>query len=59
MPMLRVVLSTNDFALETTEVTLPDGSTLRNDFYNAQSNGVIPEDLLHPVIGPEVKVVRP
>jgi outer membrane lipoprotein-sorting protein len=59
MKAIQVGLSTNDFSLRSTELTLSDGSSLRNDFTNAVLNSELPEHCFDAKLEPEVAVVEP
>jgi outer membrane lipoprotein-sorting protein len=56
MPEIHVELSTNDFSLQANEVVFTDGSTLRDEFRNAQVNRQLVEDLFVPPVAPDFKV---
>lgn len=57
IPQLRIAFSTNSFALAFTELTLADGSVLRNEFSNPQVNPTLPEDTFKPEIPEDYKVI--
>jgi outer membrane lipoprotein-sorting protein len=59
MPLLRVSLATNDFALVANEIFLPDGSRMRNDFTNAIVNAPLDPQVLKPVLELDYKFTEP
>jgi outer membrane lipoprotein-sorting protein len=59
MPQITISFSTNDFMLRATELQFADGSTMRNDFHDAQTNPKIDESLFTPKIEPDFKIVEP
>lgn len=58
MPRIRLLLDA-EHALVGNEIVLPDGSRIRNDFYAAASNSVLPPDLFRPVVEPDYQAVQP
>lgn len=58
IPQLRIGFSTKTFALTFTELSLADGSSLRNDFSKPQVNPVIPDDIFKPQIPENYKVIE-
>jgi outer membrane lipoprotein-sorting protein len=59
MPQIKVAFSTNDFSLRATELKFADGSTMRNDFTNANLNPKLDESLFVPGIGADFKIIEP
>ena len=59
MPQIKVAFGTSDFSLRATELQFADGSTMRNDFTNAQVNLKLEETVFAPKLEAEVKVVEP
>lgn len=59
MPRITIAFSTNDFSLRSTELQFGDGSTMRNDFRNAQLNLQIAPELFKPKLDPGFKIVEP
>jgi outer membrane lipoprotein carrier protein len=59
MPEVRVELATDGFSLQANQVTFTDGSTMRDEFRNAQVNQPLEASLFTPPVGPEFKVVSP
>lgn len=59
MPQLKVVFATNDLSLRATELQFADGSTLRNDFRNAELNPRIDPARFNTELGSEYKIVEP
>jgi outer membrane lipoprotein-sorting protein len=59
MPRITIDFATNNFALAATELLFGDGSVMRNDFQNGQTNPAIAPSLFAPPIDPAFKVVEP
>jgi outer membrane lipoprotein-sorting protein len=59
MTQIKIAFRTNDFSLALTELQFTDGSTLRNDFRDAQLNPKLDELLFNPPLGPDYKIVEP
>lgn len=59
MPQIKIGFSTKDFSLRSNELEFADGSTLRNDFTNAQMNPQIEESLFSPQLGSEYTITQP
>lgn len=59
MPELRIGLSTNDFALASTEMVFVDGSSMRNDFTNAVVNPTVDADIFRWHAPKDYKVTEP
>lgn len=59
VPLFTLGLSTNPWSLAWTEMTFPDGSTLRNDFWNARTNVAMDPTLFTPAFEASYKVVEP
>ena len=59
MPQITIAFATNDYALRATELQFADGSTMRNEFRNAQENPALDPALFHPEIDPDFKIVEP
>jgi outer membrane lipoprotein-sorting protein len=59
MPQIKISVATNDFALRATELQFADGSTMRNDFSNAQLNPKLADGLFTPKLEGDFKVVEP
>jgi outer membrane lipoprotein-sorting protein len=59
IPLIQLTLATNDFELLANEITLPDGSRMRNDFTNACLNATFATDQFTPTLGTEFKITEP
>jgi outer membrane lipoprotein-sorting protein len=59
LPQITVVIETNHFHLQATELQFADGSILRNDFTTSQVNIPIPSEIYQPALGPEFKITEP
>ena len=59
MPLIRVSLATNDFALVANEIILPDGSSMKNDFTNATLNASFEPHIFKPVLEADFKITEP
>jgi outer membrane lipoprotein-sorting protein len=59
MPQIKIAFATADLALRATELQFADGSTLRNEFTNAQMNPRIDSALFEPALESDFKVVDP
>jgi len=59
MPQIQIAFATNDFSLRATELTFGDGSTLRNDFANAEQNPRLDETVFAPKLDADLKIVEP
>ena len=59
MPLFRVRLDPATSALQGTEMTFADGSTLQNSFSNVVENPNIPPDFFEPRLDPETAVTEP
>jgi outer membrane lipoprotein-sorting protein len=59
MTGIRVSLRTNDFSLAATEMRFSDGSSMRNDFSNVQSNAPLPEGIFDAKVEEGYTVVEP
>jgi outer membrane lipoprotein-sorting protein len=59
MPQIKIAFDTKDFSLRATELQFADGSTMRNDFFNAIMNPKPDEALFAPKIEPDFKVIEP
>jgi outer membrane lipoprotein-sorting protein len=59
MPQIKIAFDTKDFSLRATELQFADGSTMRNDFYNAVMNPKLDEEIFAPKIESDFKVVEP
>lgn len=59
MPQIKIGFSTKDSSLRFTELQFADGSTMRNDFKNAQLNPQIDESLFTPKLESDYKVSEP
>jgi outer membrane lipoprotein-sorting protein len=59
MPQIQITFATNDFSLRATELTFADGSTLRNDFANAQTNPKLDDTVFSPQLDADLKIVEP
>ena len=59
IPQIQISFGTTDNMLHSTELTFADGSTLRNDFKNAQFNPKIEPSVFKPEIGPEIQFAEP
>ena len=56
---MLLVVRTNDFLLTATELSLADGSVVRNDFDNLRLNPKLETDTFTPPITPDFKIVEP
>jgi outer membrane lipoprotein-sorting protein len=59
MPLIRVSLATNDYALIANEIILPDGSCMRNNFTNATLNATFDPKIFKPVVEADFKITEP
>ncbi|MGE3310787.1 MAG: outer membrane lipoprotein carrier protein LolA [Limisphaerales bacterium] len=59
LPTFRVVLFEADASLRATELVFADGSSLRNEFSETQTNPVLPDGTFEVVLDPDVKVTEP
>ena len=59
MPQITLSFATNDFQLRATELQFGDGSTMRNDFRNAEVNPRLDATLFQPKIDADFKVIEP
>jgi len=59
MTEIQVSFRTNDFSLAATELKFSDGSSMRNDFSDVQSNRPMPESLFDPKVEEGFTVVEP
>jgi outer membrane lipoprotein-sorting protein len=59
MPQITLVFAPDTYQLRATELQFGDGSTMRNEFRNAQLNPKIDDALFAPQIDPDYKVVEP
>lgn len=59
MPQIKIGFSTKDFSLRSTELEFADGSTLRNDFRNAEVNPKLDESLFAPKLPSDYRVSEP
>jgi outer membrane lipoprotein-sorting protein len=59
IPLIQLTLATNNFELLANEITLPDGSRMRNDFTNAHVNAAFASDMFTPTLGTEYKITEP
>lgn len=59
LPEIQVSLATNDFSLQATQVSFPDGSTLRNDYRAAKVNPALDDARFAPPIDADFKVTEP
>ncbi|HTD65845.1 MAG TPA: outer membrane lipoprotein carrier protein LolA [Candidatus Limnocylindria bacterium] len=59
MPQISIVFATNDFQLRATELQFGDGSTMRNEFRNAELNPKLDPALFAPKLDPDFKIVEP
>ena len=50
MPQITISFSTNDFMLRATELQFADGSSMRNEFRNAEINPPLDEKIFAPQI---------
>ncbi len=56
---ILVCFHTNDFSLTATELRFGDGSTMRNDFFNASRNPPIEPRIFDANLEPDIRVVEP
>jgi outer membrane lipoprotein-sorting protein len=59
MPQITLAFGADDFQLRATELRFGDGSTMRNEFSNAQKNPKLDDALFAPAVDAEFKVVEP
>jgi len=59
MPQIKIAFGTADFSLRATELQFADGSTMRNDFYNAVLNPRLEDEIFAPKIESDFKIVEP
>jgi outer membrane lipoprotein-sorting protein len=61
MPLIRVGFDPATFDLRFTEIRFADGSSMRNEFNDAQINPPLPDDIFEPALEPdwEIIVVQP
>lgn len=59
MPQIKIGFSTKDFSLRSNELEFADGSTLRNDFTNAQLNPKVDESMFTPQLGSDYNITEP
>ena len=59
MAGIRVSVRTSDFSLAATELSFSDGSSLRNDFSNVQSNAPLPAGIFDAKVEEGYTVVEP
>ena len=59
LPTIELTLATNGFHLLATQVTFADGSTLRNDYRDAQINPPVEDARFEPPIEPGYQGSRP
>jgi outer membrane lipoprotein-sorting protein len=59
MPQITLSIGADDFQLRATELRFGDGSTMRNEFSNAQKNPKLDDALFAPVLDADFKIVEP
>lgn len=59
MPQIKIDFDTQNFSLRGTELQFADGSTMRNDFSNAELNPTIDPKQFAPEIPPDYKNIEP
>lgn len=59
MPQIKIDFDTKNSSLRATELQFADGSTLRNDFKNAELNPIIDPQMFAPQIPSDYKVIEP
>lgn len=59
IPLIQLTLATNNFELLANEITLPDGSRMRNDFTNANVNTAFDADKFTPALETDYKITEP
>ena len=59
MPQITLAFATNDFQLRATELQFGDGSTMRNEFRNAELNPKLDANVFAPKLDADFKVVEP
>ena len=59
MAGIAISVRTNDFLLTATEMKFADGSRMRNDFTETQTNTVLPDGCFDLKLEPDYKVVEP
>lgn len=59
MPQIKITFATNDLTLRATELSFADGSTMRNDFTNANLNQAQDEALFNPTLPAGMQIVEP
>ena len=59
MPQIKIGFSTKDFSLRSSELQFADGSTLRNDYKNAELNPKLDESLFTSKLNSDYKISEP
>jgi outer membrane lipoprotein-sorting protein len=59
MPQITIAFATNDFQLRSTELQFGDGSTMRNEFRDAELNPALETAVFAPKLDADFKVVEP
>jgi outer membrane lipoprotein carrier protein len=59
MPQIKIMFDVKDFSLRGTELQFVDGSSMRNDFKNAEINSQVDPQKFSPEIPVDFKVVEP
>ncbi len=59
MPQITLTFATNDFQLRATELQFGDGSTMRNEFRNAELNPKLDALVFAPQLDADFKIVEP
>ncbi|MGO8927253.1 MAG: LolA family protein [Limisphaerales bacterium] len=59
MAGIRVSVRTSDFSLAATEMSFSDGSSMRNDFSNVQSNASLPDGIFDAKVEEGYTIVEP
>jgi outer membrane lipoprotein carrier protein len=59
MPQIKIGFSTKDFSLRSSELQFADGSTLRNDYKNAELNPKLDESLFSTTLSSDYKITEP
>jgi outer membrane lipoprotein-sorting protein len=59
MPQIKIAFGIKDFSLRATELQFADGSTMRNDFFNAVVNPSLDPQIFAPKIESDFKIVEP
>ena len=59
IPRIEIAFAKTDFALRSTQLEFPDGSTLRNEFVNPRPNADLQTDLFEAKLPADYQLVQP